>query len=399
MSKTGYFQYNMRAVVHCAPGSIIRLPNLFAGMGAKRVLLMSDEGLKKVGIVDQVIDVFENMSSGNMPKLAGVYAEVSPDAGCNTINAALAYARQISADAILAVGGGSVMDASKGVKYSLHHNISDFREVVSSGFKMETWPNAQPIPIPHIAVPTTAGTGAEVSAAGVYQDEETDIKCNLAVPFIDADMAVLDANLTIGLPDFLTASTGMDALTHALEGVASPSANHFSDAHSILAAQLIEKTLPTAVKEGGNVDARNDMLQASTMAINGFIASLNAIPVHNCAHAFGRLYHVPHGDANAVLLPIVMEVLPEFYLPNARRLANALNMDVEGSNDVILAAVVERLKALQEEIGCATDFKRWGAKVEDMENIVMAIATDPAALFYPIPPDRIQQIAIKAAGA
>lgn len=398
MSKTGYFQYNMRTVVHCAPGSVIRLPNLFAGMGAKRVLLMSDEGLKKVGIVDQIVDVFENMSSGNMPKLAGVYAEVSPDAGCNTVNAALAYAREIAADAILAVGGGSVMDAAKGVKYSLHHNLADFREVVSGGFRAETWPAAQPIAIPHIAVPTTAGTGAEVSAAGVYQDEETDIKCNLAVPFIEADMAVLDANLTIGLPDFLTASTGMDALTHALEGVASPSANHFSDAHSINAAQLIEKTLPKAVANGKDVDARNDMLQASTMAINGFIASLNAIPVHNCAHAFGRLYHVPHGDANAVLLPIVMEALPEFYMPNAKRLANALNMSSEGSDEAVLSAVVERLRTLQKEIGCATDFKRWGVKVEDVESIIVGVASDPAALFYPIPLDRIQQIAIKAAG-
>jgi len=398
MSKTGYFQYSMRTAVHCAPGSIIRLPNLFAGMGAKRILLLSDAGLKQVGIVDQIVSVFENMSSGNMPKLVGVYPEVTPDAGCNAVNAALAYAREVSADAILAVGGGSVLDAAKGVKYGLHHSLTDFREVVSGGLRMESWPKAQPITIPHIAVPTTAGTGAEVSAAAVFLDEETGIKCNLAVPFIEADMAVLDANLTIGLPDFLTASTGMDALTHALEGVASPGANHFSDAHSILAAQLIEKTLPKAVANGKDVDARNDMMQASTLAINGFVASLKAIPVHNCAHAFGSLYHVPHGDANAVLLPIVMEALPEFYLPNAKRLANALNMDTNGSDEALLSGVIERIKSFQQEIGCATDFKRWGAKVEDMEKIVMAIASDPAALFFPIPIDRIQKIAIKAAG-
>ena len=242
-------------------------------------------------------------------------------------------------------------------------------------------------------MPTTAGTGAEVSAAAVFFNEEAGIKINLAMPFIEADMAVLDANLTVGLPAGLTASTGMDALTHALEAVASPGANHFSDAHGLLAAQLIEENLPKAVENGKDIDARHNMLQASTMAINSFVAALGAIPVHNCAHAFGALYHVPHGDANAALLPVVIEALPEFYLPNAKRLAKALNMEAEGTDQEVLTAVVNKLKDFQQQIGCATNFTKWGAKAEDMEQIIMAISTDPAALFYPIPLDRIQKIA------
>lgn len=398
MSKTGYFQYNMSTTVHCAAGGIIRLPNLFEGLGAKRILLLSDAGLKQVGIVDQIVDVFNNMASGTMPQLVAVYAEISPDAGCNTVNAALKVAREVAADAILAVGGGSVMDAAKGVKYALHHSLTDFREVIQGGIRLESWPKARPIMIPHIAVPTTAGTGAEVSAGAVFYNEETGVKCNLAAPFIEANMAVLDANLTLGLPAGLTASTGMDALTHALEAVASPGANHFTDAQSIFAAQLIEQTLPAAVGNGRCVDSRSTMLQASTMAINAFMMSLNAIPVHNCAHAFGGLYHVPHGDANAVLLPIVMESLPEFYVPNAERLAKALNLQSNATGESLLADVVERIKSFQAQIGCETNFKRWGVKLDDLDKIVMAIASDPAALFYPIAIDRITKIATKAVG-
>lgn len=393
MSKTGYFQYNMRTVVHCAVGGIIRLPSLFDGLGGKRVLLISDAGLKAAGIVDQIVRVFENNPAGSTAQLVGVHTDITPDAGCNAVNQCLAHAREVAADAILAVGGGSVLDAAKGVKYALHHKVTDFRTVIPGGIKLDMWPGVQPMPIPHIAVPTTAGTGAEVSSAAVFYNEEAGIKINLAMPFIEADMAVLDANLTLGLPAGLTASTGMDALTHALEAVASPAANHFSDAHGLLAAQLIEANLAKAVANGRDIEARHTLLQASTMAINGFVSALGAIPVHNCAHAFGALYHVPHGDANAALLPVVMEALPEFYLPNAERLASALNMTALATPEATLAAVVARLKAFQQEIGCATEFSRWGAKPEDMEKIVMAIMTDPAALFFPIPLDRIEVIA------
>ena len=191
----------------------------------------------------------------------------------------------------------------------------------------------------------------------------------------------------------------MDALTHALEGVASPNANPFSDAHSILAAQLIEQYLPKAVANGQDVEARTQMINASCMAINGYVAALNATPVHNCSHAFGALYHVPHGDGNAVLLPIVMECLPELYVGNAERLANALNMAPNGKTGVDrLAEVIEKIRSLQREIGCATDFSRWNVKEEDMEKIITAVVNDPMAVFYPIPVEKIREITLKAIG-
>lgn len=398
MSSTGYYQYNMRTVVHCGPGSIIRVPALFEGMRAKRVVLISDEGLKQAGIVDQLVSLFET-NGGGQAKLVGVFTDVAPDAKCETVNAALRFAREVAADAILAVGGGSVLDASKGVKYALHHQLTDIRDGLQVGMKLDSWPKACHMGIPHMAVATTAGTGAEVSPVAVFFNEELDIKCNLIGPFLEPDMAVLDANLTLGLPPHLTAATGMDALTHALEAVASPLANHLSDAHAFCAARLIKENLPLVVENGNNVQARSDMLQASSMAINAFCASINAIPVHNCAHAFGALYHIPHGAANAALLPVCMEVLPEFYLPNARRLADALRLGTEGKEgEALLADVIACLRHLQEVTGSDKTFARWGVTLDDAESITTAVMADPTALFYPIHPTKIAEIIEKVAG-
>jgi alcohol dehydrogenase class IV len=306
MSNTGYFQYNMRTVIHNGFGSIIRIPALLQGLGARRVLLISDGGLVQAGIVDRVVATFDHWQSGTMPTLAGVYTDIPPDAKSSSINACAAYAREIAADAILAVGGGSVMDASKAVKYALQHQMLDIAEALHGGLRLEAWPEAQHSGIPHIAVATTAGTGAEATNGAVIFNEVTGIKGGIVAPYLDADIAVLDAELTLGLPPGLTASTGMDALTHALEGIASPNANPFTDAHCVISAQLIERYLPRAVANGQDVEARSQMLSASCMAVNGYLAGLNATPVHNCAHAFGALYHIPHGDANSVFLPIVM---------------------------------------------------------------------------------------------
>src|SRR5210317_2155650 len=191
MSSTGYFQYNMRTVVHSAWGGVIRIPALLEGLGARRVLLVSDAGLKSVGVVDRIAAAFESPSSGTMPTLAGIYTDIEPDAGSESINKCTEYARHIAADAILAVGGGSVLDASKAVKYALYHQLIDIGDALNAGLKLESWPKAQPMGIPHITVPTTAGTGAEGSNGAVIHNDKTGVKGGIVAPFLDADMCVL----------------------------------------------------------------------------------------------------------------------------------------------------------------------------------------------------------------
>jgi alcohol dehydrogenase class IV len=399
MSSTGYFQYNMRTIVHSAWGGVIRAPALLQGLGARRVLLISDAGLKNVGIVDKVATTFEALHSGTMPVLAGIYTDIEPDAGSESINKCTEYARHVAADAILAVGGGSVIDASKAVKYALHHQLMDIGDALNAGLKLESWPKAQPMEIPHIAVPTTAGTGAEGSNGAVIHNDKTGVKGGIVAPYLDADMCILDAQLTVGLPASLTAATGMDALTHSLEGLASPVANPFSDAHCMMSAQAVERYLPRAVANGQDQEARSQMLAAACMAVNGYLAAFNATPVHNFAHAFGAMFHIPHGDANAALLPIVMESLIDFYAPNAERLAQGLNMSTNGKVGIeLMRDVIAKLRDLQQQIDCATNFKRWNVTAQDMEQIIMAVSSDPVAVLYPLTPEKIQEIALKVIG-
>jgi alcohol dehydrogenase class IV len=153
------------------------------------------------------------------------------------------------------------------------------------------------------------------------------------------------------------------------------------------------------VADGKDLWARDQMLSASCMAIDGYVASLGASPVHNCSHAFGALYHIPHGDANGVFLPIVFESLMDMYIPNAERLAQALNMPPSGKTGAeLMIDVVARIREFQQQVGCATDLSRWNVKADEMEQIVMAVASDPLAMFYPIPLDKIQEITLKAIG-
>jgi len=390
------YAYNLRTVVHSGVGSIEQIPALFSGFGVKRVVLLSDAGLKQVGIVDKVAATF---ADNDIVELTGIYTDISPDAGSITVNAALAYAREVKADAILAVGGGSVLDASKGVKYAMHHQLSDIRDGLGDGLKIELWPEVQHSGIPHIAVPTTSGTGAELTPGAVIYDEVREMKCGLLASFLDPDMCVHDAQLAAGLPPFLTASTGMDALTHAIEAIASPARNHWSDSNAIYAAQLIEKSLPKAVADGTDLEARADMMTASGMSVNGMLAAFGPYPVHLFAHAFGAIFHVPHGDANSVMLPLVIEHFADFYRPNAERLANALNMNLQGkTGQDLLDAVVQKLRDFQQVIGCHTSFAKWGVTAADADKIAASIKADPLSELCEFTDNDIAILTARAAG-
>lgn len=399
MSNTGYFHYWMRTQIHCGVGSMIRVPALMQQLGGRRVLLVSDAGLRKAGLVDRLESVFAVNQSGGQPVLAGVIDDIAPDATAGTINKATAYARSIAADSIVALGGGSVLDAAKGIKYSLAHDLTDIQDVLLGGIRFETAPPSAPLGIPHIALPTTAGTGAEVTNAAVILCERLGgAKAGLMAPYLEADIAVLDAGLTVGLPRSLTADTGMDALTHAMEIAANANSNHFTDAGVFTAAALIDKWLPVVIREPGNLEGRNALLQASTMACLALANVIGPMPVHNCSHALGALYHIPHGRANGVLLPAVMEVLRDFYRPTAGRLARALAIESAGrSADQLLDAVTGRLRALQREIGMPTTFQE--VRRNQLPQIVKGISSDPVAMFYPMTPAQIERIVDRVAAA
>lgn len=389
--KTTLAQFMLRTGIYSGSNSRALVPSLFQGLGAKRVVLFSDRGLEKAGIVDQVASIFDLTGSG--PELAGIYLDIAQDAESECINAAARYAREVGADALLAVGGGSVMDTVKGIKYALHKGLADIKDAIPGGLLYESFPAANYIPIPHIAIPTTAGTGSEVSPIAVIFNEEIQMKTNIIHPFINADMAILDPDLTVGLPPMITAFTGFDALTHAIEALASPTATALTDAHALHAIRLIEQNLPVAVADGGNIGARMDLLQASLMGITAFSFALNAIPVHNLAHAYGALFRIPHGLANAVFLPVVMESVPQLYLPRAGELAEALRVDAKGdSPDTALAKVIDKIRLMQQKVGLPADFSAYSITEEALQQTIPAVMKDPAALSFPMPKELIAAI-------
>jgi alcohol dehydrogenase class IV len=394
--KTTLSQFMLRTGIYSGSNSRAMVPSLFAGLGAKRVLLLSDRGLEAAGIVEKVADIFSLTGHGSGPELVGQFLDIKQDAESSCINEAVRYAREIGADSLLAVGGGSVLDTVKGVKYALHKGLTDIKEAIPGGLLYESFPKANYIPIPHIAIPTTAGTGSEVSPIAVIFNEEIQMKTNIINPFINADMAILDPDLTVGLPPVITAFTGFDALTHAIEALASPTATGLTDAYALHAIRLIEKNLPVAVADGANLDARMDLLQASLMGITAFSFALNAIPVHNMAHAYGALFRIPHGLANAVFLPVVMELVPDLYLPKAAQLAQALNVDVKGdSPQTALAKVIGKIRLLQHKVGLPADLKQFNITEEALQLAIPAVMKDPAALSFPMPKELIAAIGQK----
>jgi alcohol dehydrogenase class IV len=394
--KTTLSQFMLRTGIYSGSNSRAMVPSLFAGLGAKRVLLLSDRGLEAAGVVEKVASIFDLTGHGSGPELVGQFLDIKQDAESRCINEAARYAREIGADSLLAVGGGSVLDTVKGVKYALHKGLTDIKEAIPGGLLYEQFPKANFMPIPHIAIPTTAGTGSEVSPIAVIFNEDIQMKTNIINPFINADMAILDPDLTVGLPPVITAFTGFDALTHAIEALASPTATGLTDAYALHAIRLIEKNLPVAVADGSNLDARMDLLHASLMGITAFSFALNAIPVHNMAHAYGALFRIPHGLANAVFLPVVMEMVPNLYLPKAAELAQALNVDVKGdSPQTALAKVIGKIKLLQYKVGLPADFKQFSISEEDLQLAIPAVMKDPAALSFPMPKELIAAIGQK----
>jgi alcohol dehydrogenase class IV len=384
-------------MVHAGPGTVVRLPGLFEGLGARRVLLVSDKGLEAVGIVDRIAALFDDRSTPGGPKLVGVFTDTAPDAESSCIDEALRLARETGADGLLALGGGSVLDSVKMIKMALHQKVGSVSELLKSPVRIMNWPEVQHMGVPHIAVPTTAGTGAELTFGAVIYNKHLGIKHLFLSHFLEADIAVLDAHMTTGLPPMLTAATGLDALTHAVESLAHPRINHFGLAHAAASARLIVENLPRAVANGQDLAARQSMLNASAMACNAVQADFGAAPVHNFSHAIGALFHIHHGEANAVFLPTVMEEMPEFYLPVAERLKQAFSIQSTAPEQIVSDAAAA-IRRLMTEIDHPQDFSRHGIPQTALENIIAAVAHDPLAAFYPLGPDVIEAVCRRVCG-
>lgn len=376
------FQFFLHSQVHSGSGTCSRLAEFVHGLGGKRVVLFTDKGLTQAGITEKIKKLLDQ--TVKPVQLVGIFDEIEQDAKGEKINRAAQFFRDRQADALIALGGGSVLDTVKGVKWLLHLGKQDIHESLKP-VEQITLPEAKPIPIPHIAIPTTAGTGSEVSPVAVIFHEKYQKKANLFHPYIAADIAILDPELTVSLPPKMTAATGMDALTHAVEAFFSPTAHPYTDAFAIQAMQMILKHLPVAVDKGNHLEAREQMLIASSLAIIAFCYSLTAIPVHNLSHALGARFGIPHGLANAVLLPAVMEALPSFYQPRIESFSKIIGVPPT------LDAVTGFLREFRKDVGLPDTFADWHFTPELGQELVSLVKQDPAGI-YPIPDETILRI-------
>ncbi|PKF86416.1 alcohol dehydrogenase [Bacillus sp. BA3] len=393
MNANAQSNFWLRTSVYSGTNTRSLIPNLFNGLGAKRILLVSDAGLENAGVVNKVAETFDQENLGARAEIVGQFLGVTQDAASECVNEALKYAREVNADAILAIGGGSVIDTAKALKFGLYKGITDIKDAIPSGYLYEGFPKAQSMNIPHISVATTAGTGSEVSPIAVIYNEHKKVKMNIYNVFLSSDVAILDPELTVGLPSDITAFTGADALTHAMEAIVSPAATSITDAYAFQAIRVIDRNLQGAVKDGTNIEARMEMLHGSMMGITAFCSALNAIPVHNFAHAYGALFRIPHGLANAVLLPVVMESTPDLYLPKAHLIAEAFSVKIHDEDSKrTLVKVVEKLRVFLSDLGLPSDFSAYEINQSDMERILKAVRTDPAATNYPMSEELIMSV-------
>ncbi|MGS0763608.1 iron-containing alcohol dehydrogenase [Syntrophomonas curvata] len=383
-----YFSWDYRSKVEVGAGCRTFIPQRFGEMGCRRIGLITDEGLVRAGIVNQVKEIFDVQGQ---PGIVGIYDRIEPDAVMRVINDCARWCRENAVDGLLAVGGGSVLDSVKGVKAMLGMKVTDIKEIMPGNIGPYLAPMGKPLNIPHIAVPTTAGTGSESSPIAVIYNEEQKVKGDLLHPYLPADYAFLDPDFTVGLPPKMTADTGFDALSHAVEAISSPGDNCMIDALSIQAIKLIRKYLPLAVEDGKNLEARTRMLVASNMAIMAFGMSGLFYPIHNIAHAVGGQLRIPHGEANAVLIPILMERYPKHYLPNAPVLADAFGIDPEGKSPEDLVNVCARsVRELQKRCGVTPVFAQ-ELDAQTAELMFWAVKMDPSGLFYPLPDSVIKE--------
>jgi alcohol dehydrogenase len=288
--------WNYPTIVWHGPGEITRLAKACEIAGIRRPLVVTDSGLRESGIVIRVTQLLE---------LGGIAAPVFGDVKGNptggNVDAGLAAYRAGECDGVVAVGGGSALDIGKCIAFMAGQNrpIWDFEDIG------DWWTRANAAGIaPIVAVPTTAGTGSEVGRAAVVTHERTHEKKIIFHPRMLPKIAIADPELSVGLPPKLTAWTGMDALAHCIEAYCAPGFHPMADGIAVEGVRLIADHLPTAVRDGNDIEARSRMLAAAAMGAAAFQKGLGA--VHSISHPVGALYDTHHGLTNGVVLPYVL---------------------------------------------------------------------------------------------
>lgn len=344
------------------PGSIESIKDVVADLGAGKVLIITDKGVAGAGLIAKPKALLE---------AAGVEVSVidttPPEPEVDQVNAILAAAKPHAPELVVGIGGGSAMDVAKIVAVLLVEDVS-LRDLLTGKAKIARRG------VPTLMVPTTAGTGSETTPNSIILVPEDELKVGIVSPNLMPDCVILDPELTIGLPPAITASTGMDALCHAIECYTSKKGNPFSEMLALKAISLIARSIRTAFTDGKNLDARHDMLLGA-MYGGMCIATSSTTAVHALAYPLGGKYRIAHGISNAILLPFVMRFNAVGNEAKFRDIGVAMGLDVASlPAPQAASAVVDALFALNRDLQIPADLTRWNITEADLETLVEGAA-------------------------
>ncbi|EGT0014073.1 L-threonine dehydrogenase [Clostridium perfringens] len=341
-----------------------------AELGFKKALIVTDKVLGQIGIVKKVTDVLDNKSIEY-----AIYDETKPNPTVKNVNDGLALLKEKECDFVISLGGGSAHDCAKGIALLATNGgeIKDY-EGVDKSKKPQ---------LPMVGINTTAGTGSEMTLFAIITDEERHIKMALVDKHLTPIIAVNDPMLMLAMPKSLTAATGMDALTHAIEAYVSTSATPITDACAEKAIELISNYLVNAVENGEDVEARDMMAYAEYLAGMAFNnASLGY--VHAMAHQLGGFYNLPHGVCNAILLPHVQEYNKATSASRLAKIAKIMGGNIEGLTDEQGADLcIDMIKSLSQTIGIPEGLGVLGVKESDFETLATNALNDACSLTNP----------------
>jgi alcohol dehydrogenase class IV len=357
MGDNKVYEFNLPTRIISGIGSIANLAGIIRGYGDNVLLITGKGSARKNGLLDRVTGVI----SGDTGIRVTVFDQVDPEPTCETVNQAVAVAKEKGCDVVVGLGGGSVLDVSKAVA-----------AITNKDGKVEEFMGGQELVfpgIPCLCVPTTAGSGAEVTPNSVLIDRSRQVKESFRHFFLYPKLALIDAELTVNLPPKLTAYSGIDALSQSIESYVSLGANPLTDAICTQSMRLISGSIRDAFKNGQNIPARQNMLHGSLLS-GMALANARMGAIHGIAHPLGVKYNLPHGLVCGVLLPYVMEFNVNYVSGKYAQVAALLGGLIRGlGKDQASKLAIDKVKQLLAEVAFPWRLRELGVKPEDFGQI------------------------------
>jgi alcohol dehydrogenase class IV len=361
--------WNYPTNLRVGAGRVNELPGLCSDMSMQTPLVITDPAIASLPMMGQLLDQLKAAGLN-----AGLFTAIKANPTGENVNAGVSFYHDKGHDGVIAFGGGSALDAAKAVALMVGQDrpLWDFEDIG------DNWKRAKVAAMaPLIALPTTAGTGSEVGRAAVITDAENHVKRIIFHPAMLPAQVILDPQLTVGLPAPLTAATGMDALSHNLEALCSPFYHPMADGIAVEGISLVHRYLPRAVADGGDIEARTQMLVCSSMGATAFQKGLGAM--HALAHPLGALYDAHHGTLNAILMPYVLKANRSAIEEKITRLSRYLGLSKIG-----FAGFLDWVIELRTQLGIPNALASIHIDDSDSETVGQMAVADPSAAGNPI---------------